>query len=85
MIGPYLDGVAQRLAELAPLAIQQVQSATILYGTGRCKLAAHRDAWDERTNQFVCGLNPTGFADDTVLIARIVTEKGKTLASIVYR
>lgn len=83
LIGPYLDGVAQRLADLAPLAIQQSQPATILYGTGRCNLAAHRDAWDERTKQFVCGLNPTGVADDTVLVARIVADDGTTLATMV--
>ncbi|MCE9533909.1 MAG: hypothetical protein K8T89_22690 [Planctomycetes bacterium] len=83
LIGPYLDGVAKRLAELAPVAIEQGQPATILYGTGRCNLAAHRDAWDEQTNQFVCGLNPTGFADDTVLVARIVSDEAKTVATIV--
>ena len=83
LIGPYLDGVAQRLAELAPLAIQQSQPATILYGTGRCNLAAHRDAWDQRTQQFVCGLNPTGVADDTVLVARIIADDHKPLATMV--
>lgn len=83
LIGPYLDGVAQRLAKLGPVAIQHGQPATILYGTGRCNLAAHRDAWDERTNQFVCGLNPTGYADDKVLVARIVADEGSILATIV--
>jgi len=83
LIAPYLDGVAQRLAELTTVAIQQSQPATIVYGKGRCNLAAHRDTWDERSNQFVCGLNPTGFADDTVLVARIVADSGKTLATMV--
>src|SRR5262245_49420613 len=42
LIGPYLDSVAERLAELAPQAKRDARPATILYGQGRCDLAAHR-------------------------------------------
>jgi hypothetical protein len=83
LIGPYLDSVAERLAELASGAMRDARPATILYGRGRCDLAAHRDAWDERTGQFVCGLNPTGPADDAVLVARIVADGGGALANVV--
>src|SRR6185437_2224657 len=83
LIGPYLDSVAERLAELALQAMRQAQPATILYGRGRCDLAAHRDAGDERTGQFVCGLNPAGPADDMVLVARIVADGGGVLADVV--
>jgi hypothetical protein len=83
LIGPYLDSVAERLSELAPAAMSHARPATILYGRGRCELAAHRDAWDERTGQFVCGLNPTGPADDTVLVARIVADGGGAIGAVV--
>jgi hypothetical protein len=83
LIGPYLDSVADRLAELAPRAMRDARPATILYGWGRCNLAAHRDAWDESTRQFVCGLNPAGSADDTVLVARIVADGGGLVADVV--
>jgi hypothetical protein len=83
LIGPYLDFVAERLAELAPRAMRDARPATILYGKGQCDLAAHRDAWDERTGQFVCGLNPDGPADDTVLVARIVADGGGPIATVV--
>jgi hypothetical protein len=83
LIGPYLDSVAGRLAELAPRAMRDARPATILYGKGRCALAAHRDAWDERSGQFVCGLNPDGPADDTVLVARIVADDGGLVADVV--
>jgi hypothetical protein len=83
LIGPYLDSVADRLAELAPVAMHQARSAKILYASGRCDLAAHRDAWDERTGQFVCGLNPDGPADHTVLVARIVADGGGPIATVV--
>src|SRR5262249_13673933 len=43
----------------------------------------HRDAWDERAGQFVCGLNPTGPADDTVLVARIVADGAGATAAVV--
>src|SRR5262245_55264778 len=83
LIGPYLDSVAERLAELARQSMSNARSATILYGRGRCDLAAHRDAWDERAGQFVCGLNPGGPADDTVLVARIVADGGGVIADVV--
>ena len=47
-----------------------IQPATIVYGFGRCPLATHRDFRDEASGQFVCGFNPSGNADDTVLVAR---------------
>ncbi len=83
LIGPYLDSVAQRLAELAPQAIGSAHPATIVYGAGHCSLAANRDCRDERKKIFVCGLNPSGSADDTVLVARIVAESGKSIATLV--
>src|SRR5262245_61327097 len=83
LIAPYLDSIAGRLAELATGAMRQARPATILYGRGRCDLAAHRDAWDDRTGQFVCGLNPAGPADDTVVVARIVADGGGAVADVV--
>jgi hypothetical protein len=83
MIGPYLDHVAAELAKLAPTAISAAQPATLLYGAGRCSLAANRDCHDRVRKMFVCGLNPTGPADDTVTVIRIVGEEGRLIASIV--
>jgi hypothetical protein len=83
LIAPYLDSVAQRLAEWAPEAIASAQPATLAYGAGRCSLAANRDCWDERKQIFVCGLNPAGPSDDTVMVVRVVAETAKTIATIV--
>jgi hypothetical protein len=83
MIGPYLDGLVERLAELAREAVGGMRSATITYGQGRCALAAHRDYLDEKLHQFVCGFNPMGSADDTVLIGRVTGETGETMAMVV--
>ena len=83
LIGPYLDDMAKKCAEAAVAAKAAATPATIVYGTARCSLAAHRDYWDEATNQFACGFNPDGPADDTVLVAKVVSEGGRTLGTVV--
>src|SRR5260370_1169777 len=83
LIGPYLDALAEHIAALAREAADTAVPATIVYGQGRCALAAHRDLWDETHGQFVCGFNPTGPADDTVLVARVTGPTGEPLASVV--
>ncbi len=83
LIGPYLDSLFPRLAELAVSAKSILEPATIVYGQGRCSLAAHRDFYDEAKGHAVCGFNPAGAADDTVLIGRVSALCGSTLATIV--
>jgi len=83
LIPPYLDALAGKVASIVREARTKVQPVTVSYASGRCTLAAHRDFWDEITGQFVCGFNPDGPADDTVLIARVSDESGKTLTTIV--
>src|SRR5262245_52350144 len=74
LIGPYLDGVASQVAELARQAIDSAQPATVVYGAGRCNLAANRDFRDEGRMIVVCGLNPDVPADDAILVAKIVVD-----------
>jgi hypothetical protein len=83
LIGPYLESVAAQTIKLAREAQEKLQAATILYGTGRCNLAAHRDFWDEENQLWACGYDPTTPADDTVLIARVHAEDGTLLATLV--
>jgi len=45
-------------------------------------LAAHRDYFDTNQDRYVCGFNPSGPADDTLLIARISNALGTRLATI---
>lgn len=83
LIGPYLDGMTETCARIAVDASRSAQPATLVYGVTRCSLAAHRDFWDTDTKQFVCGFNPGGPADDTVLIAKAISESGKILGILV--
>jgi hypothetical protein len=83
LIAPYLDDLAVRVVELAREARDHLQIATLVYGTGRCNLAAHRDFWDEENELWACGYNPGTPADDTVLVGRAHAEDGTLLATIV--
>lgn len=83
LIAPYLDELAGRLAALVREARAAARPVTVTYGTGRCRLAAHRDFPDEGRGQVVCGYNPAGPADDTVLVARVTDAAGRTAATFV--
>jgi hypothetical protein len=83
LIEPYLDGLAVQVAELVRAARLAVQPVTITYAAGRCALAAQRDFWDDATKQYVCGFNPQGAADHTVLVARVTDAVGRTAAVLV--
>ena len=83
LIAPYLESVATRVAELVRETQTKLQPATILYATGRCNLAAHRDYWDEDNQLWACGYDPDTPADDTVLTARAHAEDGTLLATLV--
>ena len=82
LIPPYLGAVGKTVAKLTRDALSTTREAAIVYGQGQCDLAAQRDFWDEDSGQYVCGFNPEGETDDTVIVARVVSE-GKTVASIV--
>ena len=83
LIAPYLERLAREIANAVRQARASVQAVTICYGAGRCTLAAHRDFWDEGSREFVCGFNPEGPADDTVVVARITDLQEKTVATLV--
>lgn len=83
LIAPYLSELHAKVKNLATRIRDQVEAATIVYGTGRSQLAAHRDYFDAQRQGHVCGFNPAGRADDTLLVCKIVAERGKLLASVV--
>jgi hypothetical protein len=83
LIPPYLRKVADTCADLVAEAISQAEPAVISYGTGHCDLAQHRDFWDEENKLFVCGYNPKGSADDTVVAACVTDRAGKIRGTLV--
>ena len=83
LIPVYLERLARVVADLTREARQRRQPAGIVYGTGHCSLATNRDFWDEPRQQTIVGFNPAAPADDTVLVARVTTPHGATLATLV--
>lgn len=82
-IGPYLDDMNRKLNDLVATARRSCRPASLTFATGRCPLAAHRDLPDTVRGQIVCGYNPAGPADDTLLVARVSDEANGILATIV--
>jgi len=83
LIEPYLEDLAGKLAGIVLEAKAARQPATITYGLGNCSLAAHRDLWDAASGQWVCGFNPDGPADDTLVVARIADFQNRSLGTVV--
>lgn len=83
LIPGYLRKMGDVAADLVKRAVAAAKPATVIYGRGRCSLAAHRDFYDGQRGHYVCGFNPGVPADDTVIVARVTDDAGQTLASIV--
>jgi hypothetical protein len=83
LIPAYLERLGAQATALVGQARRSVQPVTITYGSGRCTLAAQRDFWDADSRQFVCGFNPEGDADDTVLVAAVHDGAGRAVATLV--
>lgn len=83
LIPTYLDQLAATTASLIREAHSNQEAATISYCYGHCSLAANRDYLDAELDQYVCGYNPDGSADDTVLVGRAASQDGSVLATVV--
>ncbi|MHC4402539.1 MAG: neutral/alkaline non-lysosomal ceramidase N-terminal domain-containing protein [Planctomycetota bacterium] len=82
-IAPYLERLAAEVARLVGAARQSRRPASVVYGVGRCTLAANRDYFDADQGEHVCGFNPEGEADDAVLVGRVTGADGELLATMV--
>ena len=83
LIAPYLQSMGEIAGDLVNECLSSLAPVNIVYGQGRCSLAAHRDFWDGERQSYVCGYNPGVPADDTVMVARVTGENGVPLATMV--
>lgn len=86
LIGPYLDQMGQALLEAGREAVANLVPATLTWATGKCDLAANRDLPDPApgANRTICGYNPVGHADDTLVVGRVTRDgDGSVMATIV--
>lgn len=81
LIPEYLELLRQSAVSAAREAISGLQPATIDWVTGRCGLAANREA--QVGGRAVVGYNPTQPADDTVMVGRVTAEDGRPLGTVV--
>jgi hypothetical protein len=80
LICPYLDQLARQLPSWPLLPGTVARNHHLWHCRG---FAAHRDLWDDTAGRFVCGFNPAGPADDTLLIGRITDDAGQARAILV--
>jgi hypothetical protein len=87
LIGPYLDEMARTVGRLAGEAKAALRPAVLTAAYGRCDLARHRDYYDAENRLYVCGYNPHGGGDDTLVVVRLTADDGTqnatTLGTIV--
>jgi hypothetical protein len=82
LIPPYRDKIVDGCVAVIAGAKMHAQSAVASWSSGRCDLARNRDlVLDGET--FLCGINPDGPADDTVLVGRVTDVSGKIIATLV--
>ncbi len=84
LIGPYLDRVREAVVQATQHALATDQAATLAWGQGSCNLAACRDQPDPDKPRFICGINESVPADDTLLVGRVTSADGKPLATLVH-
>jgi len=82
-IEAYLAELRDMTIQAAREAIDTAEEAVLAWTTGRCDLAANRDLPNPNGNGILCGFNPAEKADDTVLVGRVTTSSGTTLATLV--
>lgn len=85
--------IEQAAVEAGRRAIAALEPAILEWHAGSCRLAANRDlpepdratnaADGSRARRIVCGYNPAGPADDTLLVGRATAASGRPLATIV--
>ncbi len=83
LLRPYFESVIEATGAAINAARDVMEEAWIAFGAGRCALAANRDTWDDTSQRWVCGFNPAGTADDTLLLARLTNAAGAPLATLV--
>lgn len=84
LLGDYFESMTVAIADVVNEAVQSVEPAHVTYALGRCALAAHRDLFDDESQQWVCGYNPKGSVDDSVVVARVTNTAGQLLATCVH-
>ncbi|MBW3622814.1 MAG: hypothetical protein KY468_05325 [Armatimonadetes bacterium] len=82
LIRPYLERVREAAVRATRAALENRREAILSFATGRCTLARHRDLPDPEGSRTVCGYDPGGAADDTLLVGQVTAEDGTVIATL---
>lgn len=83
LIEPYFQLLSESAERAYHDAINSSRLATLTWHYGSCDLATNRDLVEPSGQRTVCGFNPSGAADDTLLVGRITSSTDRILATIV--
>jgi len=85
LLADWQETVFQTTVETVKRALDNADEGILDWHRGRCQLAAMRDLPDPTSgqNRLLCGYNPHGQADDTLLVGRVTNSAGKVRASLV--
>jgi hypothetical protein len=81
LIPGYLQTLREAAVSAGQEAIARLRPAIIEWTTGRCDLAANREA--QVAGRALVAFNPTQPADDTVTVGRISAQDGRLLGTVV--
>ncbi|MCW5849019.1 MAG: neutral/alkaline non-lysosomal ceramidase N-terminal domain-containing protein, partial [Anaerolineae bacterium] len=82
LVPAYLARLTDAVGDVVLAALDTLAPAWIVWGQGRCALAANRDFWDEAAGRYACGFNPAAPADDTVMVGRVTGDDGTVRATL---
>jgi hypothetical protein len=83
LIEPYFELLRDSAASAFRAAQSNAQHATLTWHYGTCDLATNRDFAEPHGKRIVCGFNPSGVADDTLLVGRITSSTDRILGTII--
>lgn len=83
LIGPYRKKIIASCRQVMARSRDSMAPATLSWAAGRCGLAYDRDLVIPETGEIVCGLNPHRVVDDTLVVGRVVSANGKSIAILV--
>jgi hypothetical protein len=82
-IAQYLEKVRDAAIAATRHAMQTCSQATLTWDLGSCTLARNRHYFDGERQRFLCGFNPAGQADDTLVVGRVSGDNGEVLATLI--
>lgn len=83
LIQPFREKIGAACRQVIEQARSNLKPAVLTWANGVCRLAYNRELPLPGSNMLICGLNPAGTADDTVLVGRITGKDGAPIATIV--